>query len=240
MRILVDLERDGFGRRRALPAHPPASGRLGGRGGPARPDRCASCSRGDGQGEQGPEALRRGVRGEGALEAILPGGRWLGWSRGIGSARRRPRRGRVRRSARRLSARRMRRSRDRPSASETGQPGTLGRRACFGSTAGRRETTEADCGRPSVAARCHLVSIGRSSFHGRPTLGEPRDAGAHGRDRSGLCRSALGRDRQTARHPRRESLGAGRRRARHLMRDMGSAPTFRRPRTGGACASSCL
>lgn len=101
------------------------------------------------------------------------------------------------------------------------------------SVAERRAMIAPDRGRLSMAAQCHLVSIGRSSFYYRPAP-ESAETLALMRviDAAFLDYPCYG-SRQMARHLCREGWPVGRRRVRRLMRLTGLAPIHQRPRMSG-------
>ena len=95
----------------------------------------------------------------------------------------------------------------------------------------RRTMIEPDHTRLSIAAQCRLVSISRSTFYYRP-VPESEESLALMRaiDAAFLDMPWYG-SQQMARHLCREGWNVGRRRVRRLMRLMGLAPIYQRPRT---------
>jgi len=94
---------------------------------------------------------------------------------------------------------------------------------------------EADHPRLSIARQCELLSIARSSFYRTP-CGESETNLVLMRliDEQFLETPWYG-SRQMARHLRRHGWCVGRKRIRRLMRKMGLAPIFQKPRTSAPC-----
>lgn len=104
------------------------------------------------------------------------------------------------------------------------------------SVAERRAMIEPNHARLSIAAQCRLVAIGRSSFYYRPVPESAETLALMRAIDAAFLDCPWYGSRQMARHLGREGWkvdgqDVGRRRVRRLMRLMGLAPIYQRPRT---------
>ena len=84
---------------------------------------------------------------------------------------------------------------------------------------------------PSLSRQCKLVSISRSGFYYTPTGESPANLALMRRIDELYLKYPFYGSRQMARHLGREGVTAGRHRVRRLMRLMGLAAIYRKPRT---------
>ena len=90
---------------------------------------------------------------------------------------------------------------------------------------------EPDHPRLSIVRQCGLVSISRIVVLLRAGASRRGKVGADAGDRRGVPRDAVVRQPQMTRHLRRLGHVLGRKRVRRLMRLMGLAPIYQKPRT---------
>lgn len=83
----------------------------------------------------------------------------------------------------------------------------------------------------SIAAQCRLIAIGRSTFYYRPVPESDETLTLMRAIDAAFLDCPWYGSRQMARHLCREGWDVGRRRLRRLMRLMGLAPIYQRPRT---------
>jgi putative transposase len=83
----------------------------------------------------------------------------------------------------------------------------------------------------SIARRCELLSISRSTYYYQPAGETPENLALMRLIDGQFLETPWYGSRQMARHLRREGHGVGRKRVRRLMALMGLAPIYQQPRT---------